>query len=176
MTNMSFDEFVNEQIDKKEPSIDWTRIRDDWKEHLDEFYQLAEGFLQKYLDQGKVQITRVTKQINEEYIGNYDVESLEVQIGTIKICFDPIGTRILGAKGRVDMLGPHGTVKFVFVSEAASSPAIRVIQGTSSEVMDEPKDGVDEWAWKIRTRPPNVKYIELEEESFLSAIMEVANA
>ena len=176
MTDTSFDDFVNQQIAKKEPSIDWTEVRDDWKKHLDEFYQLAEGFLRKYTDQGKVHITRGTKQINEEYIGTYDVKFLEVQIGTIKINFDPIGTRILGAKGRVDMLGPHGTVKFVLVPEAASSPAIRAIQGTSSEVTDEPEPAVDEWVWKIRTRPPNIKNIELEEESFLSAIMEVANA
>ena len=177
MTNMSFDDFVNQQIAKEEPSIDWIQIRDDWKKHLDEFYQLAEGFLRKYLDQGKVHITRDTKQINEEYIGSYDVESLEVQIGTIKVHFDPIGTRIIGVKGRVDMHGPHGTVKFVLVPKTDSSPTIRVIiQEESSEVKDEPEPVVEEWAWKILTRSPNIKYIELEEESFLSAIMEVANA
>jgi hypothetical protein len=35
---------------------------------------------------------------------------------------------------------------------------------------------VEEWVWKISTQPPNIKCIELEEESFLSTIMEVANA
>ena len=176
MTNMSFDDFVNQQIAKEEPSIDWIKIRDDWKKHLDEFYQLAEGFLRKYLDQGKVHITRDTKQINEEYIGSYDVESLEVQIGTIKVHFDPIGTRIIGVKGRVDMHGPHGTVKFVLVPKTDSSPTIRVIQEVSSEVKDEQAPVIEELAWKILTPPPNIKYIELEKESFLSTIMEVANA
>lgn len=179
MTNISFDDFVNQQeeIAKKEPPIDWSQIRDDWMNHLDEFYQLAEGFLQKYIDQGKVRITTTTKEITEEHIGSYDVKSLEVQIGTIKVRFDPIGTRILGAKGRVDMHGPHGTVKFVLVPKTASSPTIRVvIRDSSSETKDEPEPIVEEWAWKRRTPPPNIKYIELEEESFLSAIMEVANA
>ena len=176
MTDTSFDDFVNQQIAKEEPSIDWTEVRNDWKKHLDEFYQLTEQFLRKFTDQGKVQITRGTKQINEEYIGSYDVESLEVQIGTIKITLDPIGTRILGVKGRVDMRGPHGTVKFVLVPKDASSPMIRVIQGASGEVKNEPEPVVEKWAWKILTPPPNIKYIELEEESFFSAIMEVANA
>ena len=176
MTDMSFDDFVNQQ-DKKEPPIDWTQRRDDWKKHLDEFYQLVEGFLQKYIDQGKVHITTATKQITEEHIGSYDVKSLEVQIGIIKVRLDPIGTLIVGAKGRVDMLGPHGTVKFVLVPKTASSPTIRVIVRDSySETKDEPEPIVEEWAWKRRTPPPNIKYIELEEESFLSAIMEVANA
>ena len=71
--NISFDDFVNQQIAKEEPSIDWLQVRDDWKKHLDEFYQLAEGFLQKYIDQGKVRITTATKQITEEHIGSYDV-------------------------------------------------------------------------------------------------------
>ena len=177
MTEMSFDDFVNQQIAKEEPSIDWTQIRDDWIKHLDEFYrQLAEGFLQKYIEQGKVHITWITKQINEEHIGSYDVKSLEVQIGTIKVRFDPIGTLVLGVKGRVDMHGPHGTVKFVLVPKTDSSPTIRVIQEVPSGVKDEPELVIEELGWKILTPPPNIKYIELEEESFLSAIMEVANA
>ena len=177
MTEMSFDDFVNQQIAKEEPSIDWTQIRDDWIKHLDEFYrQLAEGFLQKYIEQGKVHITWITKQINEEHIGSYDVKSLEVQIGTIKVRFDPIGTLVLGVKGRVDMHGPHGTVKFVLVPKTDSSPKIRVIQKVSGEVKEEPEPIIEELAWKILTPPPNIKYIELEEESFLSTIMEVANA
>ena len=42
--NISFDDFVNQQqqIAKEEPPIDWSQIRDDWKKHLDEFYQLDE--------------------------------------------------------------------------------------------------------------------------------------
>lgn len=177
MTDISFDDFVNQQIAKTKPSVDWTQKLDDWIKHLDEFYQLAEGFLRKYIDQDKVHITWSTKQINEEYIGSYEVASLEVQIGAVNVRFDPIGTNLIGAKGRVDMHGPHGTVKFVLVSKTASSPTVRVIiRDSSSETKDEPEPIVEEWAWKIATRSPNIKYIELEEESFFSAIMEVANA
>ena len=105
------------------------------------------------------------------------MKSLEVHIGTIKVQFEPIGTIIFGAKGRVDMHGPHGTVKFVLVPKTASSSTIRVIvRDSSSETKEEPEPIVEEWAWKIATRSPNIKYTELEEESFLSAIMEVANA
>ena len=167
MTDISFDDFVDQQLAKTKPSIDWTQRRDDWVKHLDEFYRLAEGFLRKYIEQGKVHLTWTTKQLNEEYTGSYDVASLEVQIGVVNILFDPIGTNLIGAKGRVDMHGPHGTVKFVLVSKAASSPMIP---------KDEPESVAEEWAWKISTRPPNIRYIELVEESFLSAIMEVANA
>ena len=124
MTDISFDDFVAQQIAKTEPSIDWTQRRDDWVEHLVGFYQLAEEFLRKYIEQDKVHLTWATKQINEEYVGSYDVASLEVQIGVVNVRFDPIGTNLIGAKGRVDMHGPCGTVKFVLVPKTASSPRI----------------------------------------------------
>ena len=167
MTDISFDDFVAQQIAKTEPSIDWPQRRDDWVEHLVGFYQLAEEFLRKYIEQDKVHLTWATKQINEEYVGSYDVASLEGQIGVVNVRFDPIGTNLIGAKGRVDMHGPCGTVKFVLIPKTASSPRIP---------KDEPEPVVEEWAWKILTPPPNIKHIELVEESFLFAIMEVANA
>jgi len=36
-------------------------------------------------------------------------------------------------------------------------------------------DGI-EWAWKIATPPPRIKYIEVNAESFFDALMEVINA
>ena len=32
-----------------------------------------------------------------------------------------------------------------------------------------------EWEWKITTPPPRIKYIDINEESFFSALMEVIN-
>ncbi len=173
-----FDEFVNQQIAKSAPTIDWILRRDDWMKHLDGFYQIAEGFLRKYIDQQKVQITWATKEINENYIGSYEVRLLEVKIGPVEVRFDPIGTNLIGVRGRVDLRGPHGAVKFVLVRKAASTPPMIsvIVREAPIEVEDEPEPGVEEWAWKISTRPPNIKFIELTEESFLSAIMEVANA
>ena len=194
MADISFDEFVNQQVAKAKPSTDWIQERDTWIRHLDQFYQLVKGFLRKYIEQDKVRIAWTTKQINEEYSGTYEVDSLEVQIGTVKVHFDPIGTNLIGARGRVDMHGPHGTVKFVLVPKAAS--AVRVIvqetyigarDGSLADLAnqdfaktkpskDDPIPPGEEWAWKIATRPPNIKYIDLEEDAFFSAIMEVANA
>ena len=91
-----FDEFVNQQIAKSAPTIDWILRRDDWMKHLDGFYQIAEGFLRKYIDQQKVQITWATKEINENYIGSYEVRLLEVKIGPVEVRFDPIGTNLIG--------------------------------------------------------------------------------
>ena len=186
MADISFEDFVDQQVAEAEQaqSMDWPQRREDWINHLNKFYELALGFLEKYIEEEKIHIRWATKRINEDFIGNYDVKSLEVSIGAvIKIHFDPIGTNLIGAKGRVDMHGPHGTVRFVLVPKTDSSPSPVTIQ-------DEPKPQAmelktlketsdikyEDCVWKISTRPPNIKYIELEEESFLSAVMEVANA
>ena len=174
--NGTFEDFVNQQAAKVDSSGDWIQERDNWIERLSEFYQLAESFLSRYVDEGKIQISRFPKHINEEFIGSYEVPSLEVQIGAVKVRFDPIGTYLIGAKGRVDMHGPHGSVKFVLVPKPASAPTIRVVEREVPNKKAGANPVLTQWAWKISTTPPNISYIELEEESFLSAIMEVANA
>ena len=186
MADISFDDFVDQQIAEAEQaqSMDWPQRREDWIKHLDKFYELIGGFLQKYIEEEKIHIRWTTKHINEDYIGNYDVKSLEVLIGAvIKIHFDPIGTNLIGAKGRVDMHGPHGTVRFVLVPKTDSSPSPVTIRDEPQPPAVELKTlketseiKYEDCVWKISTRPPAIQYIELEEESFLSAIMEIANA
>ena len=186
MADISFDDFVNQQIAEAEQAqaMDWPQRRKDWIRHLDKFYELIGEFLQKYIDEEKIHIRWTTKHINEDYIGNYDVRSLEVLIGAvITIHFDPIGTNLIGAKGRVDMHGPHGTVRFVLVPKTDSSPSPITIQDEPQppalelKTLKETSDiKYEDCVWKISTRPPDIQYIELEEESFHSAIMEVANA
>ena len=81
--------------------------------NLELFNSKVQEFLGEYIEQNKVSLRKIIKQMNEQIIGNYEADSLEVEIGANTICFDPIGRYIIGARGRVDMNGPHGTVKFL---------------------------------------------------------------
>ena len=104
----------------------------------------------------------------ENYIGAYEVRTLEVKIGPVEVRFDPIGTNLIGARGRVDLKGPHGMrPKFVLVRNAVPTPSTLnvVVQDSPTEIMcDEPEPDVENWTWKISTRPPNIEFIDLEEE------------
>ena len=113
MADKYFDDFVNKQLElaNTSPSIDWTALRDDWLKHLDEFYDSVRA-RRRYII--KIRVKCTPKQISEEHIGSYEAQSLEVQIGPARIGFDPVGTNLIGARGRVDMHGPYGSVKFVF--------------------------------------------------------------
>jgi hypothetical protein len=177
MADKYFDDFVNKQLElaNTSPSIDWTAMRDDWLKHLDEFYDSVRQFLGDYIDKDKIRVKCTPKQISEEHIGSSEAQSLEVQIGPARIGFDPVGTNLIGARGRVDMHGPYGSVKFVFVPKQNPQNRISIQDAPLEEHRRVDMSG-EEWAWKISTPPPSIRYIELEEESFLSAIMEVASA
>ncbi len=178
MSSKFFDEFVNQQAEwTSQQEIDWSKQLEEWMGYLDAFYSRVKCFLQKYVTEGKVQIDSGKRQLHEGSIGAYDAQFLVVTIGSSKIHFEPIGTNLIGAKGRVDMNGPRGTVRFVLVPQGSSGPKINIrVRDLSEELpTQEAKPSITEWAWKIATPPPNIKYIELEEESFYSAMMEVVN-
>lgn len=178
MTKEKFDEFVAKQSSEtKESEIDWSKKQDEWLEYLKKFYKKIEFYLQKYISREQIRITYGSKKISEEYIGAYEVSTAIICIGKNQVRLDPIGTNLIGAKGRVDMIGPNGKVKFVLVDKEASAPRISFqvwVQG------EEPPPKADkppkiEWVWKISTPPPRIKYVELNPESFFDAFMEVAN-
>ena len=178
MIHTTFDEFIAEQTAKSdEPGIDRDKELREWEQQLDRFYQMVESFLYSYIKEGKVQCHYGKKQLHERLLGSYQARSLVLKIGHNEIDFNPVGTFLIGAKGRVDMTGNYGTVKFVLVPQDSSDPKISV--KIWSEMEDPPPeehvDPIAQWDWKIATRPPNIKYMELQEESFKDAIMEVLN-
>lgn len=178
MTNQSFDDFVNQRSKASEKNeINWEAKLNDWKRYLSIFHEKVEKFLKSYIESEQLTLKKRSIGLLEEYIGSYEVDALDIFLGDTKITFTPIGTNLIGAKGRVDMKGPRGTVKFVLVPKDSSGPKISVqvrIQGEEAPVKEEVKP-ITDWEWKISTPPPRINYIELEEESFKTALMEVVN-
>ena len=177
MSKKEFDEFINKQAKQKSDSkpVDWDAKRDNWLDYLSKFYQKVESFLEEYVKEDKLAHNFTEKAIFEEYIGSYSARVLNIELGNHKLKFEPIGTNLIGAKGRVDLIGANGKVKFVLVNKVSSGPKIKVdvwIEGDKPpEKTDEPE--VDEQEWKIATPPPRIKYINLEQDTFLEALMEV---
>ena len=178
MTKNKFDEYVAKQSSEtRESEIDSSKKRDEWLEYVNKFYKKVGYFLQKYLSGGQIKIVYGSKKISEEYIGEYEVSTAIIHLGKNQVRLDPIGTNLIGAKGRVDMVGPNGKVKFVLVDKNASAPRTSVQVWVQGEVPPPKADKPMkiEWVWKISTPPPRIKYIEFNSESFFDAFMEVAN-
>lgn len=178
MSNKKFDEFIQKQSSPPTISeIDWAGQLLEWQQYLSKFYEAITLYLKQYIDEGKIKLTYGEKSIFEEYLGEYKATTATIAFGNNHIKLDPIGTNLIGAKGRVDMIGTNGHVKFVLVNSDASAPKISVriwIQGEEPPPEEDvPKD--IKWEWKIATQPPRIKYFVLNQESFFDALMEVAN-
>lgn len=178
MSKKDFEEYLKKQHSKadEKAEIDWNKKRNEWLIYLDQFYEKIRGFLKDYTEPGDLSIEPSEKIIHEELIGEYKTTSMTIRFKGNEVILDPIGTNLIGAKGRVDMKGSAGTVKFVLVNKQSSGPMIKLmIQIAEEPVEEEIENQENAWDWKIATPPPRIKYIELDEESFFDSLMEVIN-
>lgn len=175
MATMTFDAFLNQELAAKPSSaVDWEANKTRWLQALDVFYRNVEAFLQPYIAQKKIQITYDTAMIEEEFIGRYQVRCARIMVGSHVLRLEPIGTNLIAAQGRVDLIGPYGAVKFVLVNAASDGPRIRVSQ-KDDQAPNPPTATQHEQTlvWKIATQAPSIRYLPLAAESFYDAIMQV---
>lgn len=179
--NVDFDQFVaREQAAAAETAtIDWDKQRDEWLERLDALYAKIESFLTKYLSKRQIRAEYVGLILNEENIGRYEARQMVIRIGRQQVDLVPIGTLLIGAKGRVDAIGPAATAPLLLVDKKVVSPAsqVHVQVGVSGRLPEMPKARTPdiEWEWKILTRPPERRFIELTQQNFFNLILEVTN-
>jgi hypothetical protein len=184
MANTSFDEFVRQQSEEAkfsdEPSIDWQARKAEWLSYLEVLYRQVNQYLKSYVDAGDIVIGFRTVNLNEEYIGPYSAKEMIITIGGKVIKLEPIGTLLIGSKGRVDAVGPLARAQLVLLSAEITSRSqlIHVSVSVGGKPLAPPptKPSSDiKWAWKIATRPPRRDIIELNKESFLDLLMEISN-
>jgi hypothetical protein len=172
----SFDEFVKRQ--QQEP-VDWAKQREEWLEKLDVLYRMIEQSLNKYIDAGEIKCEYSNIELNEEDIGTYTARKMRITIGRRVVTLTPVGTMLIGAKGRVDVVGPAGQTRFMLLNSKASRPSdmisVRVSVGKPPPSSPPSKPQEITWVWKIATNPPIVQFIELTKETLFQALMEVAN-
>lgn len=178
--NSDFGAFVKRQqtASAEVEQVDWAKEREDWLGRLDELYRQIESFLAEYIKAGEVKLSYRDIELNEENIGSYSARQMTLKIGRQEITMTPVGTLLIGAKGRVEVVGPAGRTRLLLVDSDASGPRIKAtvsIGGKPEPPNVEAAPKEIKWAWKISTSPPTLQYIELTQESLFQALMEVAN-
>jgi hypothetical protein len=179
--NKTFDEFVSRQqeIDSESATIDWVKQRDEWLAHLERLYSKIESFLSKYVSLGQIRYEYRPVELNEEHIGSYSAKQMVLRIGRQEVDLVPIGTLLIGSKGRVDVSGPAGRAQIVLVDSKVSDPRslIHVTVSVGGKLPPPPpkRSKEIEWEWKIVTRPPERRFIEITQQAFFDLILEVAN-
>jgi hypothetical protein len=181
MSKSDFDDFVKrQQVQQDEAAFNSNQL-DEWLSYLDALYKQIAIYLQDYTKSGAAQIEYRDIQLNEEFIGSYTARQMILKIGSATVTFTPIGTMLIGTKGRVDVQGPLGTKRLNLVNKQMTSgrqlvqvrvrmPGDPPLAPVSSEVVRQ-----IEWAWKVNTPPPEMKFIELTDEVFFDLILAVAN-
>ena len=118
----------------------------------------------------------------EEKLGGYKTKKMILDVGGEKVELRPIGTILIAAKGRIDIEGPRGKVKIVLVPQDADGPMIsgRIVipEAELKKELDDIRKSAKpiQWTWKIATPPPNIKYINLNKDTFSDRLLEVVGA
>ena len=185
-TDAQFKDFVERQ--QRSASVDhapdWTKERDEWLGNLQQLYDRIAEYLDEYIKSGAIKLRESTIELNEENIGVYTAKRLVVVIGAQEILLTPVGTFLIGSRGRVDVEGNTGNSRLVLINKNITHPRqmVRVTvttipPGGSLPPPPEPPPSPEkiEWAWKIVSRPPAMQFIELNKETFFEMLMEVSN-
>lgn len=98
--------------------IDWNQRRDEYLAGVTALYEQIEGMLAEPIAAKTVQAIRRAKQLTESYIGTYSVEDLLLIIGSEQVRFSPRGRNIVGARGRVDVVGDRGEASLVLQDDS----------------------------------------------------------
>jgi len=178
----TFDDFVKQrtaQANETVEEVDWEKTRATWLRELGCLYDCMEAYLKSYTNSGLIRIERHPVQLTEDYLGTYDAEKLTLFIGNDKVVAEPIGTLLIGSRGRVDLSGTRKTLRIVLLDKGGPAMKITISAGdapieTSSRALV--RGDVDHAGWYIATRPPSATVTAFSEDSFRDAIMEVSGA
>lgn len=195
MDNREFEEFVeSQQQGATAVAINWDQERDEWLKHLSELYREIEALLGKYISSGRIKLQYRDVELNEDNIGSYTARAMVVKIGRQDVVLRPVGTLLIGFRGRVDVEGPAGRAQIalvdgkalgvadlmhVSVSSGGRSPRVPTEKSKREEKIAKVEDALDgklKWAWRIVTRPPERRFVEITQQSLFQLILDVANA
>ena len=121
--------------------IDWSAKRDAWIKAVNDLYGKIED---EYLEaaKGDVEITREDKEVREFFIGTYQVPQLILRVGDEEVLFLPQGANIVGAHGRIDIVGERGEATIIWEGGrrwsvvVSRTPALRLVELTADSLAD----------------------------------------
>jgi hypothetical protein len=184
VANINFDEFVRREHEaaklSREKPIDWQAEKVAWLRRLEALFAQVTGYLKPYVDAGQITIGYQPIDLSEEDIGRYSATEMIITIGGKTIKLEPIGCRILGSKGRVEVAGPLARAQLLLLDSRVTSTSelihesVSINGGLALPPLEEPCSDI-EWVWRIVTRPPRREIIQINKDNFLNLLVEISN-
>jgi len=144
------EKFISGRVASGKGGIDWESRRKTYLQALEALYAQIEQLLKGPLQNGKAALRREKREITESYLGTYRVEDLILEVGNENVRFVPRGRNIVGAAGRVDVLGDGGDATLVV----------------------QPDDNGGRWC-VVATRQPTLKIVPFDDASFTEMLKTV---
>lgn len=178
MSKKDFEEFLMKHATKTtEKEIDWKVQKEEWLAYINQFYESVKKWLEPYKFDGKVSYEFKTMKLTEDNIGTYEVKTMHVNFAGQKIILEPIGTLLIGTKGRIDLEGARGRVQFILADKNSTGMKVNVSVSIGGKPENPPEETkTPDWTWKIVLREPRkISYAEFNEDNFFDALMEIVN-
>ncbi|WIG83823.1 hypothetical protein KFZ68_20565 (plasmid) [Photobacterium damselae] len=175
MSKKDFDSFLSKhEKQQQESTIDWIKQKDEWLDYIDAFYKQIETWFTPYIKDERVSYSYSPKALVEDHIGSYNVKNMKIDFAGQSVVLEPVGTLLIGTKGRIDMEGARGRVQFILADK--NSPGFNVRASINKPRPEEkPKD--IKWVWKLVLRDSrSVKFEDFNESNFFDALMEIIYA
>lgn len=144
-----------------------------WLEKIGQLYRQVEGYLAPFTAQGQIRFERRGRQLNEEFLGNYEAPALLIRIGAKEVALEPVGSVVIGAQGRVDLRGMRDERKLVLLPKHVRRSRVRVLTQEEAQADKARTPATGELVWKI-VPGPRQDYIDLDEQSLTEAILAVS--
>jgi hypothetical protein len=105
--------FHEKKLKLQAPNVDWAAKRDQWIVAINALFDLIEN---DYLHgaQSDVEVSRSNEVIAENQVGEYEVPQLTLRVGNETVAFVPKGINVVGAQGRIDVVGDRGNVTMIW--------------------------------------------------------------
>ena len=125
-------------------NIDWDSRRNEYLAAVNNLYEQIDTILAEPLHKKMVTLQRREKQLTEDFIGTYSAKDLILTIGNEQVRLSPRGRNIVGAFGRVDVLGERGEAALVLQPDSTwgfvqtRQPTLRIVpfdESTFAEVL-----------------------------------------
>lgn len=164
--------------DQLKQAVDWEKRKTWWLSKINDLYKEVKEWLGPLTSEGIVNINDYTVDIHEERLGAYTAPYLDINVGSEVVKLMPIGTIIIAALGRVDLIGEEGSVK-IALEHKGHRPQVRLYVGkdeiakSKKESTPPDYDQMDtEWIVPTESARPK-KYQILTKEVFHDALKRV---
>jgi|SRR5665213_556207 len=178
MPNSDFANFVASQQKPEAVSFDWEKERTDYLANVANLYERARDYLGEYLANSSVKISSDEVEVDEESYGSYRISRLLIDIGHQRVFLEPVGTMLIGSKGRVDLIGSIKRVPILLIRESVKSASdmihVSVSISGAKPSPPPPRPPKEPWVWKLRSKRNPDAFDDLNKDTFLTAILDAS--